>query len=219
MSNIRVRFAPSPTGFFHIGNAKTALYNWLFARHEGGQFLLRIEDTDRERSTPAAVQAVLDAMAWLGLNYDETPVYQSTQTAAHLAAAEHLHQVTFVGQPARHQSGDIGAVTIDDAQGTDVHRGVLHPERVCETPEFGNALEKGQLATLESHRNGVACALTLGASASGLAAFAADATADALACAVRPCWGAEPSPPGSHAGASAPYRRRRPGPARWSDSS
>ncbi|TAN37299.1 MAG: glutamate--tRNA ligase [Verrucomicrobia bacterium] len=87
---VRTRFAPSPTGQVHIGNIRAAIYNWLFARHAGGQFLLRIEDTDRERSTPAAVQAVLDAMAWLGLNYDEAPVYQSTQTAAHLAAAEQL---------------------------------------------------------------------------------------------------------------------------------
>jgi glutamyl-tRNA synthetase len=90
MTPVRTRFAPSPTGQVHIGNIRAAIYNWLFARHEGGQFLLRIEDTDRERSTPAAVQAVLDAMAWLGLNYDEAPVYQSTQTAAHLAAAEQL---------------------------------------------------------------------------------------------------------------------------------
>ena len=87
---VRTRFAPSPTGQVHIGNIRAAIYNWLFARHAGGQFLLRIEDTDRERSTPAAVQAVLDAMAWLGLNYDETPVYQSTRTAAHLTAAEQL---------------------------------------------------------------------------------------------------------------------------------
>ncbi|MCX7005808.1 MAG: glutamate--tRNA ligase [Kiritimatiellaeota bacterium] len=90
MTQVRTRFAPSPTGQVHIGNIRAAIYNWLFARHEGGQFLLRIEDTDRERSTPAAVQAVLDALAWLGLNYDETPVYQSTQTSAHLAAAEQL---------------------------------------------------------------------------------------------------------------------------------
>jgi glutamyl-tRNA synthetase len=89
---VRTRFAPSPTGQVHIGNIRAAIYNWLFARHEGGQFLLRIEDTDRARSTPAAVQAVLDAMTWLGLHWDEEPLYQSTQTAAHLAAAERLLQ-------------------------------------------------------------------------------------------------------------------------------
>ncbi len=87
---VRTRFAPSPTGHVHIGNIRAAIYCWLFARHEGGKFLLRIEDTDRERSTPEAVKAVLDAMAWLGLNFDEEPLYQSTRTSAHLAAAEQL---------------------------------------------------------------------------------------------------------------------------------
>ena len=90
MNSIRTRFAPSPTGHVHIGNIRAAIYNWLFARHEGGKFLLRIEDTDRERSTPEAVKTVLDAMAWLGLNYDEEPVYQSTTTQAHLDAAGQL---------------------------------------------------------------------------------------------------------------------------------
>lgn len=88
--NVRTRFAPSPTGNVHIGNIRAAIYNWLYARHEGGQFLLRIEDTDRERSTPQAVQTVLDSMEWLGLTFDETPVYQSAQLSAHLAAAERL---------------------------------------------------------------------------------------------------------------------------------
>ena len=87
---VRTRFAPSPTGHVHIGNIRAAIYNWLYARHEGGQFLLRIEDTDRERSTPEAVKAVLDAMDWLGLTVDEAPVYQSTTTPQHLAAAETL---------------------------------------------------------------------------------------------------------------------------------
>jgi glutamyl-tRNA synthetase len=88
--NIRCRFAPSPTGSVHIGNMRAAIYNWLFARHTGGAFLLRVEDTDRERSTAEAVKTVLDAMAWLGLNVDEEPMYQSTQRDAHLAAAEKL---------------------------------------------------------------------------------------------------------------------------------
>ena len=87
---IRTRFAPSPTGHVHIGNIRTAIYNWLFARNQGGQFLLRIEDTDRERSTPEACQTVLGVMAWLGLDFDETPVYQSTMQETHLAAAEDL---------------------------------------------------------------------------------------------------------------------------------
>ncbi len=73
---IRTRFAPSPTGFLHLGGARTALFAWAYARRHGGTFILRIEDTDVERSTPEAVQAILDAMAWLGLDYDEGPYYQ-----------------------------------------------------------------------------------------------------------------------------------------------
>jgi glutamyl-tRNA synthetase len=88
--SVRVRFAPSPTGQVHIGNIRAAIFNWLFARHNGGQFLLRIEDTDRERSTPEAVQTILGAMEWLGLNFDEIPLYQSTQHGRHREAAEKL---------------------------------------------------------------------------------------------------------------------------------
>ncbi len=87
---VRTRFAPSPTGQVHIGNIRAAIYNWLFARHHGGQFLLRVEDTDRERSTPEAVKTVLDSMEWLGLNFDEPALYQTTQKEKHLAAAEDL---------------------------------------------------------------------------------------------------------------------------------
>ena len=76
MSEIRSRFAPSPTGYLHLGSARTALFAWAYARHHGGKFILRIEDTDVERSTPAAVQAIFDAMAWLELDYDEGPVFQ-----------------------------------------------------------------------------------------------------------------------------------------------
>ncbi len=74
---VRTRFAPSPTGYLHIGGARTALFNWLHARHHGGAFVLRIEDTDLERSTPEAVNAILEGMAWLGLDYDEGPFYQT----------------------------------------------------------------------------------------------------------------------------------------------
>lgn len=84
--SVRVRFAPSPTGHVHIGNIRAAILNWLFARHEGGQFLLRVEDTDRERSTPEAVQTLLAAMQWLELEPDEEPVYQSTRRPRHDAA-------------------------------------------------------------------------------------------------------------------------------------
>ena len=77
MAQVRTRFAPSPTGYLHIGGARTALFNFLFARHHGGKFILRVEDTDRERSTPEAIQAILDAMKWLELDYDEGPFYQT----------------------------------------------------------------------------------------------------------------------------------------------
>ena len=87
---IRTRFAPSPTGNVHIGNIRAAIYNWLFARHEGGEFLLRIEDTDLERSTPEATKTVLDSMRWLGLDWDGEVLYQSTQREHHLELAEEL---------------------------------------------------------------------------------------------------------------------------------
>ena len=70
------RFAPSPTGFLHIGGARTALFNWLFARHFGGKYFLRIEDTDRKRSTDDAIQAILDGCAWFGLHHDGDVVWQ-----------------------------------------------------------------------------------------------------------------------------------------------
>ncbi|HQA12108.1 glutamate--tRNA ligase family protein, partial [Zoogloea sp.] len=75
-STVRTRFAPSPTGYLHIGGARTALFSWAYARRHGGDFILRIEDTDVARSTPEAVQAILDGMSWLDLNWDEGPFYQ-----------------------------------------------------------------------------------------------------------------------------------------------
>ena len=87
---VRTRFAPSPTGYLHIGGARTALYCWLEARHRGGEFVLRIEDTDRERSTQAAIDAILEAMDWLGLNYDEGPIYQTHRVARYKEVAEQL---------------------------------------------------------------------------------------------------------------------------------
>lgn len=86
----RTRFAPSPTGFLHIGGARTALYCWLEARRRGGQFVLRVEDTDRERSTDAAVQAILDGMAWLGLTADEGPIFQTHRYERYREVAEQL---------------------------------------------------------------------------------------------------------------------------------
>jgi glutamyl-tRNA synthetase len=87
---VRTRFAPSPTGFLHIGGARTALYCWLEARRRGGQFLLRIEDTDRERSTDEAVQAILDAMQWLDLSADQPPIYQTHRLARYREVADRL---------------------------------------------------------------------------------------------------------------------------------
>ncbi|WP_407354338.1 glutamate--tRNA ligase [Luteimonas sp. R10] len=87
---VRTRFAPSPTGYLHIGGARTALYCWLEARRAGGQFVLRIEDTDRERSTQPAIDAILQAMDWLGLDYDEGPVYQTARLDRYRGVAEQL---------------------------------------------------------------------------------------------------------------------------------
>ena len=77
LNDCKTRFAPSPTGYLHVGGARTALYSWLHARANNGQFVLRIEDTDLERSTPEAVQAILDGMKWLNLDWDEGPYYQT----------------------------------------------------------------------------------------------------------------------------------------------
>ncbi len=90
MSDIRVRFAPSPTGYLHVGGARTALFNWLFARHTGGKFILRIEDTDIQRSSEEMVRGILDGMEWLGLDYDEGPFFQSDYAEKHRAAAYEL---------------------------------------------------------------------------------------------------------------------------------
>src|SRR2546423_10331589 len=87
---IRTRFAPSPTGYLHIGGARTALYCWAFAKRHGGKFILRIEDTDLERSTQDSVQAILDAMQWLGLDYDEGPFYQMKRLARDKTVGEDL---------------------------------------------------------------------------------------------------------------------------------
>src|SRR5512135_205189 len=94
---MRVRFAPSPTGALHIGGARTALYNWLLARGQaygpdgqGGTLVLRIEDTDRERSTPENVEQILDALRWLNLGYDEGPIFQTERAARHAEVLERL---------------------------------------------------------------------------------------------------------------------------------
>ena len=87
---VRTRFAPSPTGYLHIGGARTALFSWAYARKHGGKFILRIEDTDLERSTEASVQAILDAMRWLGLDWDEGPFFQMQKLPRYGQIAEEL---------------------------------------------------------------------------------------------------------------------------------
>src|SRR3954453_8460605 len=87
---MRVRFPPSPTGALHIGNARTALYNWLLARGAGGQLVLRIEDTDRERSTPENVQLIFDSLEWLGIDWDEGPIYQTDNARRHAEVVQQL---------------------------------------------------------------------------------------------------------------------------------
>ena len=84
------RFAPSPTGYLHIGSARTALFNWLYARRKGGKFLLRIEDTDRARSTDEAIDAIFDSMKWLGLDWDEEPIFQFSRASRHAEVAHQL---------------------------------------------------------------------------------------------------------------------------------
>ncbi len=87
---VRVRFAPSPTGYLHVGGARTALFNWLFARKEGGKFLLRIEDTDKARSTDENTKVILDGLTWLGLDWDEPPIFQGARLARHQQVADQL---------------------------------------------------------------------------------------------------------------------------------
>ena len=87
---VRTRFAPSPTGYLHIGGVRTALYAWLYARKQQGQFILRIEDTDRERSTKAATDVILSGLDWLGLDYDEGPYFQSQRLARYQQVLEQL---------------------------------------------------------------------------------------------------------------------------------
>src|SRR5579872_879006 len=86
----RVRFAPSPTGYLHVGGARTALFNWLYAKHEGVTLILRIEDTDIERNKPELVQGILDGLRWLGVDWDEGPIFQSQRLEKYSSAAKRL---------------------------------------------------------------------------------------------------------------------------------
>src|SRR4029079_6517980 len=114
----RVRFAPSPTGVLHIGGARTALYNWLLSRASGGEFVVRIEDTDRERSTPENVELILDALRWLELDWDEGPLSQWERRDRHAAAVEHLREsgAAYEDEGAvRFRVPDEGEITFTDA--------------------------------------------------------------------------------------------------------
>src|SRR4051794_10900000 len=86
----RLRFAPSPTGYLHVGGARTALFNWLYAKHYGGQFLLRVEDTDKARSTDASTRAIFEGLEWLGLEWDEEVVYQGANLERHRQDVQRL---------------------------------------------------------------------------------------------------------------------------------
>ncbi|MBC7940746.1 MAG: glutamate--tRNA ligase, partial [Chitinophagaceae bacterium] len=90
MTTVRTRIAPSPTGYLHLGTARTALYSWAYARHHGGHFVLRVEDTDVARSTQDSVEQILDSMHWLGLGYDEGPIYQMQRLPRYQAVAEQM---------------------------------------------------------------------------------------------------------------------------------
>jgi glutamyl-tRNA synthetase len=115
----RVRFAPSPTGYLHVGGARTALFNWLFARREGGVFILRVEDTDVERNRPELVDGILESLRWLGLEWDEGPIFQSRRMELYSAAA---HRVLDAGHaywcfcaPSSYAGGDAAPAEEDDA--------------------------------------------------------------------------------------------------------
>jgi glutamyl-tRNA synthetase len=119
----RVRFAPSPTGYLHVGGARTALFNWLFARCEGGVFILRIEDTDVERNRPELVEGILEGLRWLGLDWDEGPVFQSQRLDLYKQAAEKLLAAGAAYNchcpPERYAGGDAAPESADDATGTE----------------------------------------------------------------------------------------------------
>src|SRR5689334_21225585 len=114
-ASVRVRFAPSPTGALHIGGARTALYNWLYARGRGGEMVLRIEDTDRERSTPENVEQILDALRWLQIDWDEGPISQVERSGRHeevlqqLLDAGHAYRSTATGDDVKAYKAEHGA--------------------------------------------------------------------------------------------------------------
>ncbi len=152
---VRTRFAPSPTGHVHIGNIRVAIFNWLFARHEQGAFLLRIEDTDIERSTPEAIATLLEALKWLGLDADESPMYQTSQNKEHLEAAAKLLEDGAAYKSAKGGSGEAtlfripwDAEKVDNVSTVGEARITVHPEvPVVVSSEgfnFANVSKKGK---------------------------------------------------------------------------
>src|SRR5277367_2884635 len=117
----RVRFAPSPTGYLHVGGARTALFNWLFARHEGGVLLLRIEDTDVERNRPELVDGILAGLRWLGIEWDEGPLFQSQRLDLYRAAADRLlasgAAFACYCKPAAYSGGDAASSNPEEQEG------------------------------------------------------------------------------------------------------
>jgi glutamyl-tRNA synthetase len=116
-SPIRVRFAPSPTGYLHVGGARTALFNWLYARKSGGTFLLRIEDTDKARSTDAHTKVILDGLTWLGLDWDEEPIFQGARVKRHQEVADKLlaEKKAYIEEGAIRLRVPAGEIAWDDA--------------------------------------------------------------------------------------------------------
>src|SRR3954453_5882192 len=110
---MRVRFAPSPTGYLHVGGVRTALYNWLLARGQGGEMLLRIEDTDPERSTDENIQVIFDALRWLGIDWDEEPVSQTSRRGRHDEAVRQLLETGAAYE-------DEGAIRLRVGEGEDI---------------------------------------------------------------------------------------------------
>ena len=137
---IRVRFAPSPTGFLHVGGARTALFNWLFARHHGGVFVLRIEDTDRDRSKPEHTEAILHALRWLGLDWDEGPVFQSGGVDRHRDEAQKLLEGRLAYRD--FTTADDLAKARESAKGEEADRRL--PRRRAEALPSGEAEERAE---------------------------------------------------------------------------
>jgi len=144
---VRVRFAPSPTGYLHVGGARTALFNWLYARHVGGAFLLRIEDTDKQRSTDEHTQVILDGLTWLGLDWDEDLVFQGARIARHQEIADRLlkEDKAYLDEGAIRLRMPPGEIAFDDAvhgpisfQGEDIKDFVIL--RADRTPLYNMAV-------------------------------------------------------------------------------